>query len=57
MSVAVAEKIRDVVLDPKHTKSMKKQVLLYIASRRQLVGGTYFTCFRSWVIVAGGSLY
>ena len=34
--VAVAEKIRDVVLDPKHTEiDEKTQLLLYIASRRQ----------------------
>lgn len=34
--VAVAEKIRDVVLDPKHTEiDEKTELLLYIASRRQ----------------------
>ena len=34
--VAVAEKIRDVILDPKHTEiDEKTELLLYIASRRQ----------------------
>ncbi|AGU81232.1 thymidylate kinase [Streptococcus anginosus C1051] len=34
--VAVAEKIRDVVLDPRHTEiDEKTELLLYIASRRQ----------------------
>ena len=34
--VAVAEKIRDIILDPKHTEiDEKTELLLYIASRRQ----------------------